>query len=382
MTNREIMKVLLNGEQPDITPQWLMAFSSKELMKSLVGNSFYYNGYGQYPDSDAYPFASIGTENLQKELDFNKRIDRIAFPIGWGASGAFGHGGPGEFNKRIIASYENYYIVEYETGAKKEVRLKPHNVHTFDLPIKEQKDLDKLELPDPEAPARYEGLKEDISWAKEHGEWTVGWVNGFFSGLHYFLRDYMDVFMDLAGEPEFMKRMIARLGDWNLKSARMLCEAGVDCIGICDDLGSEKNMLLSPDMYHEFFWPWHKKLCDIVHEYDAVVHMHSHGAIMPVVPLLAEAGVDILNPVDPDDGMPMAEVREAAGPKIVLCGGMNKHFFDWNRDKQIEHLRYIVKSGRSLGPHILMDSGGIPDNVTREWFDWFIPVSREIRSQS
>ena len=379
MTNREIMQTLLSGATPDIVPQWLMSFSNQELMQKLVGEDIYYNGYGEYPETGAYPFASLGTENLKKELEFNRRTDRIAFPVGWGASGAFGHGGPYEFNKRVIEEDDIRFVVEYETGAKKEVRRNPHNVHTFELPIKEEKDLEQMVLPDPEDPARCAGLKEDIIWAKDRGEWTVGWINGFFSGLHYFMRGYAELFMDLALEPEFSRRMIGRLGDWNLKAARKLCEAGVDCIGLCDDLGSEQNMLMSPDMYREFFWPWHKKLCDLVHDYGAVVHLHSHGAILPAMQMLAEAGVDILNPLDPDDGMPMTEVREAAGPDMVLCGGMNKHFFDWTRDQQVEHLRKQIGLGRSLGPYILMDSGGVPDNVTKEWFNWFMPVSREIR---
>ena len=109
--------------------------------------------------------------------------------------------------------------------------------------------------------------------------------------------------------------------------------------------------------------------------------MHSHGAILPVAGDLAAAGIDILNPLDPDDQMPMADVRQAVGPRVVLCGGMNKHFFDWSRDEQVSHLRRVLADGRALGPHILMDSGGVPDNVTRPWFDWFLATSRDLRGQ-
>jgi len=31
-------------------------------------------------------------------------------------------------------------------------------------------------------------------------------------------------------------------------------------------------------------------------------------------------------------------------------------------------------------PHILMDSGGLPHNVTRPWFEWFLETSRRIRA--
>jgi uroporphyrinogen-III decarboxylase len=76
----------------------------------------------------------------------------------------------------------------------------------------------------------------------------------------------------------------------------------------------------------------------------------------------------------------MAAVRQAVGKKMVLCGGMNKHFWDYSPDRQAEHLRAVVAEGRKLGPHILMDSAGVAGNVTKENFDGFLKMSREIRA--
>lgn len=379
MDKRDKMNALLSGERLDSILQWTMGFENVQLVRKLIPGECCYEGYGEYPDEVAYPFSSMGELRLSKEKKFNEYIDRCAFPVGWGANAAFGHCGPGEFNKTVIEKKDEYFIVRYETGAKKEIRLKPHNVHTFELPVKTEEDLEKLELPDPTNPERYAGFKEDTVWAKNHGEWTIGWVNGFFSGVHYFLRDYAEFFVDLMLESDFAKAMIKKAGDWTLAAAQKMCEAGVDCIGFCDDLGSGQSLLMSTALYREFFWPWHKRICDLVHSYGAVVHMHSHGAIIPVLPDIAAAGVDILNPLDPDDRMPMNDVREIVGPKMVLCGGMNKHFFDWTEDEQAENLRQVVKDGRKYGPFILMDSGGVMESVSRERFDRFLSMSREIR---
>jgi len=379
MNRRETMKTLLAGEQPELTPQWLMAFSGTGLAHRLMPAECLDDAYAEYPEEGAYPFSGLGEERLARRVAFNTHIDRCAFPVGWGANAAFGHAGPGEFNKRVIEQSADRLVVEYETGAKREIRRNPHNYHTFYLPIRNADDLARLELPDPKAPARYQGFAEDVAWAKAHGEWTVGWVNGFYSGVHYFLRPYEEFCVDLLGDPEFARALIERVGNWSLAAAQKMCEAGVDCIGFCDDLGSGQALLLSPALYREFILPWHTRLCELVHAYGAVVHMHSHGAILPILGDIASAGVDILNPLDPDDHMPMAEARAAVGPKVALCGGMNKHFFDWSKDEQVAHLREVIAAGRKLGPHILMDSGGIPDSVERPWFDWFLATSRELR---
>jgi len=380
MTHREIFSNLLAGAQPDPVPQWIMSIGG-DLARDLMPAKLLYDGYDEYPRDGAYPFTPMGPERLEAEQRFNRHIDRCAFPVGWGANAAFGHCGPGEFNTRVVEREENRFVVAYETGARREVRRRPHFVHTSHLPVESAGDLDRLSLPDPDDPARYAGLTEDVAWAKARGEWTVAWLNGFFSGVHYFLRDYAAFLLDLAAEPDFARATIAVLGEWNLAAARRLCETGVDCIGLCDDLGSEKAMLISPAMYESFIFPWHKRLCDLAHERGVVVHLHSHGAILPIAPRLAEAGFDLLNPLDPDDGMPLTETRKVVGERIVLCGGMDKHFWDWPADEQRTFLETLIATARENAPFILMDSGGVPDSVTREEFDRFLAISREIRGR-
>lgn len=380
MTQREQMQALLAGESLPITPQWVMAVPMA-LARELVAPAPLFQGFLESPEDGAYPFSSLGEPLLTKAREFMELIDRCAFPVGWGAAQAFGHGGPGEFNKTVIQQEANRFVVEYETGARKEVRIKPWNVHTFYLPVDSPENLEALSLPDAAEPKRYAGFRQDVAWAKAKGLWTVGWVNGFFSGVHYFLRDYAEFLMDLLAEPEFAAALVDRLGQWNLEAVRQMCEAGVDCIGLCDDLGSEQSLLFSPELYREFFLPWHQKLCHLVHSYGAVVHLHSHGCILPLLPDLAKAGFDILNPLDPNENMPFDQVRELLGPKTVLCGGINKYFFEWPQQEQREHLRQVVAQGRRHGPHILMDSGGIPDNVSLEQFRTFLEMSREIRGQ-
>ena len=378
MTRRDAMQSLLAGRSLPHALQWIMSLSDS-LAGRILPPEVHGGGMDRYPKEDEYPFGPMGPERLCREQRFNEHIDRCAFPVGWGANAAFGHGGPGEFNFRQIASDETRVIQQFETGAKREVRFSPHFVHMLDMPVQSPEDLNRLRLPDPNDPARYAGLAADVAWAKARGEWTIAWLNGFFSGVHLFLRDYAEFFMDLAGEPEFAQRLIATVGEWNLAAARRICATGVDCIGLCDDLGSERAMLFSPKMYREMIWPWHKRLCDLCHAAGVRVHLHSHGAILPVVPLLAEAGFDILNPLDPDDGMPLEQTRHAAGERMVLCGGMDKHFWDWPLDRQRDCLADLIKRSRKCEPFILMDSGGVPDNVTRERFAAFLAMSREAR---
>jgi uroporphyrinogen-III decarboxylase len=379
MNHRETMQSLLAGEKPQTIPLWIMGFSGQAAVKNLIPKELIYPFYYEYPSDDEYGFESIGIENIDRQILFNNYIDRPGFPIGRGTNASFGHCGPGEFNKKIIEKSINHMVVEYETGAKKKIQYEPWFTHSFDLPVSCEEDLDKLNLPDPSDPLRYEGFKQDVMYAKSRGEWTVGWINGVFSSVHYFLMEYQDFFMGLALEPEFMKKLLSLVGNWTLKVEEMLCRCGVDCIGFCDDLGSNDSMLISPQMYREFVMPWHQNICDVAHGYGVSVHMHSHGNIMPVLKDIASMGVDILNPLDPDDNMPLDEVRSLVPEKTVLCGGMDKHFFDWTEEVQFDFLKKLLDKGKKTGSFILMDSAGIPDNVTKEQFDTFMQMNRSLR---
>jgi uroporphyrinogen-III decarboxylase len=94
---------------------------------------------------------------------------------------------------------------------------------------------------------------------------------------------------------------------------------------------------------------------------------------------IVNTGVDIINPLDPDDKMDLETVRGGAGKKIILCGGMDKHFFDWEEAVQLEFLQNLTRKGRAAGPFILMDSAGVPDNVTKDRFDAFMRMYRSVR---
>jgi len=380
MNKRETMQALLAGERLQTIPLWLMGFSGgRSAVRRLVPEELVYPGYDEYPEEGEYGFASLGVENLNRQILFDHYIDRCAFPVGRGAHGAFGPAGPGEFNKKVIEKGQGWFRVEYETGARKEVRLSPSFTHTYHLPVSCEADLERLRLPDPSNPARWEGLRQDVAYARSQGEWTVGWINGVFSSIHYFLMGYEDFLVSLALEPDFAGRLIQTGGEWTLKAEEMLCRAGVDCIGFCDDLGSNDSMLISPEMYRRFVLPWHRRICEVAHAHDVRVHMHTHGNVMPILPEIAATGVDMINPLDPDDGMPFAEVRAAVGRRVVLCGGMDKHYFDWPEEQQRGFLTRLLEQGRRGGPFVLMDSAGIPDNVDREAFERFMRLNRALR---
>ena len=84
-----------------------------------------------------------------------------------------------------------------------------------------------------------------------------------------------------------------------------------------------ENLLISPELYRSHF---HSKLEDLCYSYGALVHMHNHGNIDKIIRDFYDIGIDILNPLDPHDGMNIAELIEKYGDLITFVGGINKFF--------------------------------------------------------
>ena len=248
---------------------------------------------------------------------------------------------------------------------------------TSTIPCRTPEDFAHLVLPDPDDPARYAGIAGETVYYKQHDLIAYANLNGFFSGIHYYLYPYDQLLMDLLLNPEFVQEMLDRLGDWNLRVAEHLLQCGVEVITFCDDLGSGQSLLMSPALYRRFFLPWHRRLAELCHRYGAIVHMHSHGNINAIVGDLYEAGIDMLNPNDPYEEMDLAALKRRYGDRMIFVGGLDKTFFDWDFPRQDAHIRRLVQE--TGGGFVIMDAGGVTEGVTPDAFARLMTLLREVK---
>ncbi|MEW6237523.1 MAG: uroporphyrinogen decarboxylase family protein [Candidatus Omnitrophota bacterium] len=379
MTKREWIQAMLEGRKDIPVPQHWMSFFNSDLARRLSPEPCHYSPMWIYDVPDRFDSSAMGADNLDRLIRFNNHTGRCFSCLGKGANICFGHGGPGEFFCRSIKRDENELVVEYETGVRAKVQFHPHFYHHYDHPVKCREDLQRLELPDPAAPERYAGFTQDAAYLKSKGEYVLGSLNGFFSGLHYFLMEYSETLMNLILEPNLIHELAERLGEWNLTAARKMIEAGADCIALCDDLGTKKSLLMKREHYRTFFQPWHMKLCNAVHDLGGRVHCHSHGAITAILDDLAECGFDFINPFDPEEGHTIEHVMKTYSDRFIVTGGFPASFWNWEADRQNVFLHEMGRLGQRYGRLIFMDSGGVPDDVSPQDFERITRKSRQAR---
>ncbi len=377
MNKRELLLCALNREENTV-PVWPMGFENLDTAKRLVGEE---NVPLDIPPEYEYKKGAANEQNMMLKIKFAEQVDSCVIGVGKGGSFSHGHGGPGEFMEKLVDKGENYCISIYETGVKREVKTNPHFFRYFDHQGETEESFERLEFPNALDASRYVGIKEEVAFFKQKGYFTTANINGFFSGLHYFLCPYDKILLNFLLEPEFVHKMMKKLGEFNLNAAESLLKCGVDSITFCDDMGSGNNLLFSPTLYEEFFFPWHKELADLCHSYGAYAHMHSHGNINKIMGRIVDAGIDMLNPCDPYENMDLKALKAEYGNRITFVGGVDKFFFEWDRDTMARSLKNVIETGRKGGGYVFMDSSGsIPENVPKETFEYYMSLSKELRA--
>ncbi|NPV53924.1 MAG: methyltransferase [Firmicutes bacterium] len=110
-----------------------------------------------------------------------------------------------------------------------------------------------------------------------------------------FLRGTENLFIDLAYGTREVYRLREMLHDFFTREMEMWAHTDVDAVSFMDDWGSQKGLLISPDMWRAFFKPLYKDYCDILHSHGKFVFFHSDGNIEAIYPDLIELGIDALN---------------------------------------------------------------------------------------
>lgn len=159
------------------------------------------------------------------------------------------------------------------------------------------------------------------------GRAVIGLFGGNFFELPQWLYRMDNYLLYMALYPDAVQRLSEALCDMyisNLEKWLPAVAPHIDIILFGDDLGSQNAPLLSPDMYREYYKPYHRKLWGRAKEIapHLKVQLHSCGAIEPLLEDLIDAGLDAVNPVQIScEGMDAAELKRKYDGRITFWGG-------------------------------------------------------------
>ena len=149
---------------------------------------------------------------------------------------------------------------------------------------------------------RYSDVAVQTKKFRERGYAVCGELYQTIFETAWLMRD-MEVFLlDMLLNPEIAHAICENITQIRIKQARLYAEAGVDILRLGDDIVSQQGLMISHDTYTVFFKDRIKRIIRAAKEVnpDIIIFMHSCGKVEDVIDDFIDAGVEVLNPIQPE----------------------------------------------------------------------------------
>ncbi len=130
--------------------------------------------------------------------------------------------------------------------------------------------------------------------------------------------------------PDIVKTIVKKAGEFFRKANKRFFEAAkgkIDVFMTAEDLGTQNSILMSIEMFKEFYYDEHKRIIDEARPYVKKIMFHSCGSISKYLPILIDMGVDIINPIQVRaSNMDPEYLKDTFGDRLCFHGGIDTQF--------------------------------------------------------
>jgi len=290
---------------------------------------------------------------------------------------------------RDIGLQDGYYCMFDEFGMG--WRMPQSGGHYYDLyysPLADAKtvrDIENYPWPDPLDPARYVGMKEkaDHVVLQRKKAYVLGRMSSGMWEHAMWMRGYEKFYMDMASDTKMVHAIMSKILEIKMKYWGKALETvgeNVLVVSCADDLGTQDSLLVSLKMYKELIWPYHKRLFQFIKgkaKSKVYIFFHNDGAVYSTLPLLIEAGVDIINPwqvsaAGMDD---TKKFKKEFGKDLTVWGGScdNQYVLPFGtcrqvRDETRRRIEDLAPGGGFIfAPIHVIQKGVPPENIVAWW---------------
>ena len=193
-------------------------------------------------------------------------------------------------------------------------------------PLADEDRINNYQPPDPNRKDLYAPFSKILEqYGKDYYILGVT-VCTIFEGAWY-LRGLNRLLMDMVYDEEKANRILDIPFRYHLAAASNLAKMGADGVWIGDDVGTQKGMMISPEMWRQYLKPRMAAFCQ---ELKAInpnlkIAYHSDGNIYPIIDELIEIGIDVLNPIQPA-AMDPVYLKKRYGKNLAFWGTIDEQY--------------------------------------------------------
>ena len=181
--------------------------------------------------------------------------------------------------------------------------------------------LERIEVPSADALRASPGMASFREIIREVGDDLFVASSPAFFTVEYVAqqRGKQQAMCDLIESPDFVHRIIRKATEIAIQKSHALCEAGVDALYLGEVFGG----VIGPRLFEEFCVPYIAELVEAVRPHGVLTYLHICGNSTRILELMADTGVDCIEPLDPLGGVEVADAKRRVGDRVALMGGVN-----------------------------------------------------------
>ena len=174
----------------------------------------------------------------------------------------------------------------------------------------------------------YAAVPEIIERANRKGRRAIMFMAGGAFETPWYICGMEKFLVDLHVQPEIPEAICRRVEEYYRQRAlRVIDAAGgkIDIIGSGGDIGTQRGMMLSPDVWRRRIKPFTGRLIYTFKRMGLKTFYHSCGSLVPVIDDLIEVGLDLLDPIQVHaEGMTPENLYSRFGERLSFHGGIDE----------------------------------------------------------
>lgn len=207
-------------------------------------------------------------------------------------------------------------------------------------------------------------------------------VNCAANGFYWRAREFMgteNLSIAWYDWPDLMHEMMEFFADFIIETSRPVLERiHVEYFTLNEDFAMKSGPLIGPGIFRKFIFPHLRRMVEFMKSHGVrYFAVDSDGNPTPLIPLLMDAGVDIIWPIERASEMDPLELRRRFGKSLRLWGGVDK--------------RELARGPEAIGAHLaqlrpLIEEGGfiptvdhtVPPDISWDNFRWYMDMKRDL----
>jgi len=234
-------------------------------------------------------------------------------------------------------------------------------------------------------PQRYpDDLDDRIeAWSRRDFPLVFG-RNCAANGFYWRAREFMGTeALSLAWyeQPGLMHEMMEFYADFIIETSRPVLERiDVEYFTLNEDLAMKSGPLLSPELYRQFIFPHLKRMVEFFRGHGTKhFAIDSDGDPTVLVPLMMDAGVDVLWPLERAANADPVSLRKQFGKPLRLWGGVDKREVARGPEAIRAHLREFIPLVEE-GGYIPTVDHTVPPDVSWDNFRYYMDAKMALLS--